>query len=74
MSKITITISGEFEEHELGAMIMLLRSFDNKHPDRHYELWIDDPDNSLAAAEALVRRVVPSLLGRQTKFTVHRKQ
>lgn len=70
MSKpISITLEGEFEEHELLSMIYLLRQIDSRHPDRTYGIWIHDPDNSLAEAEELIRRVITP-----TKFTVARKQ
>jgi hypothetical protein len=76
MTQISITISGEFEEHELAAMVMLLRSIDVKHPERHYDITITDPRNgkSLEEAEAMIRRLVPNLPDRRTKISVVRRQ
>lgn len=75
MSKsISITLQGEFEEHELFAMVALLRNIDKAHPDRTYELFIHDPENTLQEAEAELKRLLPLASDRETKFTIHRRQ
>lgn len=72
--KITITLEGEFEEFELLSMVYLLRQIDSRHPDRTYALWIHDPENSLADAEEAIRRIVTPMPGRNTSFSIYRRQ
>lgn len=74
MKRITLTLTGEFEMSDLAAFAMLLRTIDKRNPAGHYELLINDPDSSLQEAEARLREIVPPLPGRETTFTVHRKQ
>jgi hypothetical protein len=72
MKRVTITFSGEFEEHDLAAFVMLLRTINRNNPLRHYEVVINDPDASLDAAKELLLRLMPDLPDRKTTFTVHR--
>lgn len=71
---ITLTITGVFDPDELAVLITLIRGIDQRHPDRHYEMFIDDPDKTLGEAEEALRTMTPELPWRETTFSVHRKQ
>lgn len=71
---ISLTITGMFEDHELAALAALIRTIDGHHTDRHFSIVINDPDSSLGEAEAALRGIMPEVPGRETKFSVHRKQ
>jgi hypothetical protein len=72
--KTTVTITGPFEGYELATLVALVRFIDGQHPDRHYSLIVDSPTATLAEAEKRLREIVPEVPGRETKFSVHRKQ
>jgi hypothetical protein len=72
---VTLTITGDFNDGELGAFVALVRSIDGRNPERHYAVIIDDPQGKLADMEPAMRNViVPEVPSRTTTFSVHRKQ
>lgn len=72
---VTITITGTFSRGELAALAQLLRAIDDRHPDRHYEMVITDPDSTLGeGGEEMMRAILPDVPGRKTVTTFHRKQ
>ena len=75
MNRVMLLISGEFEDHELTAMMMLLRSIDRRNPSRAIDVALHDLDGTTThEAEKMLRKILPQVPGRETKFTIHRRQ
>jgi hypothetical protein len=65
---ITVTISGHFTTDELATMIGFFRVVLDRDS-RHWDLMIDDPGNTVAEAEAMLRTWFPT-----HRVTVHQRQ
>jgi hypothetical protein len=73
--EVSITIKGPFEMDEVARLIDLIRDLDNRHPERRYEIIIDDPEVTIAEAEKTMRDdLLPPVPGRSTAFATFRKQ
>lgn len=63
MRRLVLTISGTFEDHQLLALVALLRSID-RHNNQSCDLCISEQGD----AEIMMRALLP------TELTIHRKQ
>lgn len=48
MQQVTLTISGEFEDDDMVAFAMLLRTV-SQNNDRYYQIWISEPKSPRTA-------------------------
>lgn len=72
--QITLTLTGPFEPIEVADVINWLRALDSQHPGRHYELIIDSFEGTIGEAEQTLRSLIPEVPGRETKFSILKKQ
>lgn len=70
---ITLTVTGPFADSAIALIVALLRALDTR-ADMHYELLVNDPDSSISELEQKMRAAMPNVPGRETKFSIHRKQ